>query len=66
MVGFAGQLTDEEIWSLLQYIRSFAGEHGPGMMGHGQGMGPMMGRGRGMGGMGHRGQGGCEGEHCEP
>jgi len=37
-------------------VRSFAGEHGPGMMGHGQGMGPMMGGGGGMGG--------CEGEGC--
>jgi mono/diheme cytochrome c family protein len=30
MVGFDGQLTDEEIWSLIQYVRSFAGEPGPG------------------------------------
>jgi mono/diheme cytochrome c family protein len=65
MVGFAGQLTDEEIWSLIQYIRSFAGEHGPGMMGRGQGMGPMMGRGGGMGGMEQGGMDGCEGERCE-
>jgi mono/diheme cytochrome c family protein len=56
MVGFAGQLTDEEMWSLIQYLRSFAGEHGPGMMGHGGGMGPMMGGGGGMGG--------CKGEGC--
>jgi len=68
MVGFGGQLTDEEIWSLIQYVRSFAGEHGPGMMGHGGGMGPMMGGGGGMGGMEHRGpkggMGSCEGEGC--
>ncbi|MGH7184085.1 MAG: c-type cytochrome [Nitrospiraceae bacterium] len=68
MVGFGGQLTDEEMWSLIQYVRSFAGEHGPGMMGHGGGMGPMMGGGGGMGGMEHRGpkggMGGCEGEGC--
>ena len=67
MVGFGGQLTDEEIWSIIQYERSFAGEHGPGMRGHGEGMGPMMGPG-GMGGMEHRGprggMGGCEGEGC--
>jgi len=56
MVGFGGQLTDEEIWSLIPYLRSFAGEHGPGMMGHGGGMGPMMGGGGGMGGMGHSGR----------
>jgi hypothetical protein len=54
MVGFGGQLTDEEIWSIIPYMRSFAGAHGPGMMGHGKGMGPMMGTGGGMGGMGGR------------
>ena len=68
MVGFGGQLTDEEMWSLIQYVRSFSGEHGPGMMGHGGGMGPMMGRGGEMGDMGHRGpkgsMGGCEGVGC--
>jgi mono/diheme cytochrome c family protein len=68
MVGFGGQLTDEEIWSIIQYERSFAVAHGPGMMGHGQGMGPMMGPGGGMGGMergGSRGgMGSCEGEGC--
>ncbi len=68
MVGFAGQLTDEEMWSLIQYVRSFSGEHGPGMMGHGGGMGPMMGRGSEMSDMGHRGSkggmGGCEGAGC--
>jgi mono/diheme cytochrome c family protein len=66
MVGFDGQLTDDEIWSLIQYVHSFAGEHGPGMMRHGEGMEPMMGSGSGMGGMKHdrsRGaMGGCEGE----
>ena len=56
MVGFGEQLTDEEIWSIIQYERGFAGEHGPGMMGHGAGMGPMMGSGGGMGG--------CKGEGC--
>ena len=64
MVGFDGQLTDEEMWSLIQYVRSFSGEHGPGMMGHGAGMGP----GGGMGGMKHREprgeMGGCEGKGC--
>jgi mono/diheme cytochrome c family protein len=58
MIGFVGQLTDDEIWSVIQYERTFAGEHDPGMMGHREGMGPMMGPG-GMGGMG-----GCEGEAC--
>ncbi len=56
MVGFGGQLTDEEIWSIIQYERGFAGAHGPGMMGQGEGMGSMMGTGGGMGG--------CEGEGC--
>lgn len=68
MTGFAGQLTDEEIWALIQYERTFAEDHG-----HGRGMGPPGGMGHrgareGMGGMGHRGMGGgsgsCEGEHC--
>ncbi|MEO8047159.1 MAG: hypothetical protein ABI684_07730 [Nitrospirota bacterium] len=71
MVGFGGQLTDEEIWSIIQYERSFAGAHGPGMMRHGEGMRPMMGPGGGMGGMGgmehggpRDGMDGCEGEAC--
>lgn len=68
MIGFDGQLTDEEIWAIMQYERSFGGEHAPGMMGHGEGMGSMMGPGDGMGGMEHRGprggMGGCEGESC--
>ena len=55
MVGFSGQLTDTEIWSVIQYIHTFSGEHGPGMMGHGEGMGPMMGSGGGMGDMGGMG-----------
>ena len=58
MVGFGGQLTDEEIWSILQYERSFAGEHGPGMVGHGEGMGGLE-QGRPRDGMGA-----CEGEAC--
>ena len=29
MVGFGGVLTDEEIWAIIQYERSFAAEHGP-------------------------------------
>ena len=38
MIGFDGQLTDEEIWTIIQYERSFGVEHGPGMMGPGDGM----------------------------
>ncbi len=68
MIGFAGQLTDEEIWALIQYERTFAGGHG-----HGEGMGPRGGMGHrgpreGRGGMGHRGMGSgggsCEGDQC--
>jgi mono/diheme cytochrome c family protein len=66
MVGFGGQLTDEEIWSIIQYERGFAGEYGPRMMGDGEGMGLMMGPGGGMGDMGQGGpgggMGGCGGE----
>ncbi len=37
LVGYGDQLTDGEIWALIQYIRNFGGEHGPGMMGQGEG-----------------------------
>ncbi|WP_455379137.1 c-type cytochrome [Petrachloros mirabilis] len=61
MIGFSDQLTDEEIWSIIQYERNFAGDHGPR-----HGMGPRS----GMGDMDHRGpmgrMGGCAGEHCDP
>jgi mono/diheme cytochrome c family protein len=44
MIGFGSVLTDEEIWSIIQYERSFSGDHGPGRgMGGGDGirhMGP--------------------------
>jgi mono/diheme cytochrome c family protein len=68
MVGFGDRLSDEEIWTIIQYERSFAGEHGRGRMGHGGGMGPMRGPRGGMGGReqgGPRdGTGGCEAERC--
>lgn len=54
MVGFGQVLSDEEIWALIQYERTFARRHGPRMRGHRESMGPD-GRG-GMGGMGHQGQ----------
>jgi len=48
MIGFGDQLTDEEIWAVIQYERSFAGAHGPMReMGKGEDMGSM-GPGRGM------------------
>jgi mono/diheme cytochrome c family protein len=64
MIGFGDQLSDEEIWTIIQYERSFAGEHGRGRMDHGGGMGPMRGPHGGMGGMEHGGprrdgMGGC-------
>jgi mono/diheme cytochrome c family protein len=40
MIPFGGLLTDEEIWAIIQYERSFAGDHGPG-----ERMGPRHGRG---------------------
>ena len=55
LVGFGEQLTDEEIWSIIQYLRTFSGAHRPGMMRHGEGMGPM-GSGGGMGDMGRMGR----------
>jgi mono/diheme cytochrome c family protein len=65
MIGFGDQLTDEEIWSIIQYERSFAGSQGPGAMGHGAGVGPMSGSGGGMEHRGPRGgMGGCKGERC--
>ena len=51
MIGFRQVLSDEEIWTLIHYERTFAGMHGPGMMEHGEDQGPMMGPGGGMGGM---------------
>jgi len=68
MIPFGGLLTDEEIWTVMQYERSFA-EHGKGMgnMGRGRGgpgmhrgMGGMRRHGRGMGGMMQEEQECCE------
>ena len=41
MIPFGGLLTDEEIWTVIQYERSFAKGRGPGGMGRHRGMGPM-------------------------
>lgn len=35
MIGFGTQLTDEEIWAIVHYLRGFAGDRGPR-----EGMGP--------------------------
>ncbi len=51
---FGQVLSDEEIWALIQYERTFSGRHGPGMRGHRAGMGPSDGM-VGMLGTGHRG-----------
>jgi len=58
MIPFGGVvLTDEEIWAIIRYERSFAGAHGPGKrMGPRHGMGP---RGS-MGGMGPDERGCCD------
>lgn len=55
MVGFGQVLSDEEIWALIQFERTFSGKHGPGMRGHRGGMGPSDGM-AGMQGTGHRGR----------
>lgn len=61
MIGFGPVLSDDEIWSVIQYERTFAGGHGRGGMGRGEGMGPMMGSGGGRSDMEHRGsRGGME------
>jgi mono/diheme cytochrome c family protein len=39
MIGFEQVLSDNDIWALIQYERTFAGSHGPGMMRHREGMG---------------------------
>ncbi len=39
MIGFGQILSDEEIWAAIQYLRTFSGMHGPGMMKHGMGGG---------------------------
>jgi mono/diheme cytochrome c family protein len=68
MLGFGQVLSDDEMWAIIQYERTFAAGHGPGMRGRGEGRGRMMGSGSGMGRMGHSGpggeMGGCEGEAC--
>lgn len=64
MIGFGDLLSDEEIWAVIQYERSFAGEHGPGMMGPRGGMGH---RGsRGSDGMGTGSEGCCGGRDVAP
>ena len=47
MIGFVSVLSDKEIWSLIQYERTFAGKHGRQGMGRREGMGAMMGSGGG-------------------
>ncbi|MBH0209980.1 MAG: c-type cytochrome [Nitrospira sp.] len=59
MIGFGSVLSDDEIWSVIQYERTFAGGHAPGRMGQREGMGPMMG---GRERMEHRGRRGGTGE----
>ena len=54
MIGFGQVLSEEEIWALIQYERTFAGRHRPGMRGQGGNRGP--GGMEGMEEMGHRGR----------
>jgi hypothetical protein len=61
MIAFGVVLSDNDMWALIQYERTFAGMHGPGMMGHGDRMGPGGGMG-GRDGMGHRGRKGGKDE----
>lgn len=59
MAGFGQVLSDEEMWALIQYERTFARRHGPGMRRPMHEMESMMGHGGNMaerGGMGHRGR----------
>lgn len=55
IIGFGPVLSDDEIWSLIQYECTFADGQGRGRMGQGKGMGPMMGPNHGMGSMEHDG-----------
>jgi len=60
MIGFGQVLSDDEIWALIHYERTFAGRHGPGMRGR---RGDMEAGGMGgMEGMGYRGRKGEMGE----
>jgi len=68
MLGFGQVLSDEEVWTIIRYVRTFAGEHGQGMMSQGEGGRPRRGPGDGMSVREHRrpksGMGSCEGEAC--
>ena len=57
MIGFGEQLTDDEIWTIIQYERSFSGGHRPR-----HGMGPR----HGVGSMGAGGDGCCAGQERNP
>ena len=54
MIPFGGLLSDEEIWTVMQYERSFTGGHGRGGKGRHDGMGSM-GQGKERGGRGRHG-----------
>ncbi len=59
MIPFGGLLTDEEIWTVMQYERSFAKDRGSGGIRRHRGMGPKGGGGHGK----HKGMGGHHGKH---
>lgn len=58
MIPFGGLLTDEEIWTVMQYERSFAKDRSHGGMGRHRGMGS-----QGGGHHGPKGMGGPDGRH---
>ena len=61
MIPFGGLLSDNEIWTVIQYERSFADGHGRGGMGRHRGKGPRQ-KGDGMRNRGRHGRMGS-GEH---
>ena len=61
MGGFSNVLTDEEIWAIIQYERTFAGIHGPR---HGMGRGGEMGNMGPRGGMSHEGPPESKSDNC--
>ena len=66
MIPFGGLLTDEEIWTVMQYERSFAAGRGPGGMRRHRDMGPGGGGRRGPHGMGDsHGRHGNQDECCQ-
>ena len=64
MIPFGGLLSDNEIWTVMEYERSFADGHGRGRMGRHRGRGSRD-KGDGMRGRGRHGKMGSEESHGE-